>query len=120
MGRFKKIFHKLFFEKYNQFAEELGYSDWNIASENTFGIYEMEGDTWYHITQLPDKKWAVWNDDEEEPPYVFEVFSTWDEAIRKLRQLFEESRLPEDHWRPEGFDEGEDAFLKEPDREKML
>lgn len=62
------------------------------------------------------KKRAVWNDDEAEPPYAFEVFPSWDEAIRKLRKLFEESELPKDHWRPEG----EDAFLKEPDREKML
>ncbi|WP_256204280.1 hypothetical protein [Planococcus faecalis] len=55
MGHLKKFVHKLFFEKYDQFAKELGYLDWNIASENTFGIYEMEGDTWYHATQLPNK-----------------------------------------------------------------
>lgn len=119
MGRLKRFLHKLVFEKYDQFAEELGYPDWKITLENTFGIYEMNGDTQYSATQLPDKKWAVWNDEEAEPPYAFEVFSSWDEAIRKLRDLFEESGLPEDHWRPEGFDEGENAFLKEPDREKM-
>lgn len=120
MGRIKNFLHKLFFEKYDQFAKELGYLDWNIAFENTFGIYQMEGDTWYSATQLPNKKWAVWNDDELEPPYAFEVFSSWNEAIRKLRKLFEENGLPENHWRPEGFDEGEEVFLKEPDREKML
>lgn len=120
MGRLKKVLHNLFFKKYNQFAGELGYPNWNIAFENTFGIYQMERDTWYSATQLPDKKWAVWNDDEAEPPYAFEVFLTWDEAIRKLRNLFEESGLPDEHWRPEGFDEGEDALLKKPDREKML
>ncbi|ANU28308.1 hypothetical protein [Planococcus versutus] len=120
MWRLKKILHKWIFEKYHQFAEELGYPNWDITFENTFGIYEMEGDTWYSATQLPNKKWAVWNDDEAEPPYAFEVFSSWNEAIKKLRKLFEESGLPEDHWRPEGFDEGEDVFLKEPDREKML
>ena len=112
--------HKLFFEKYDQFAEELGYSDWNIALENTFGIYEMEGDTWYYATQLPNGKWAVWNDNEAEPSYAFEVFSYWAEAIRKIRKLFEDSGLPEDHWKPEGFDNGEDIFRKEPDRKKML
>lgn len=120
MERIKNFLHKLFFEKYDQFAKELGYRDWNIAFENTFGIYQMEGDTWYSATQLPNKKWAVWNDDELEPPYAFEVFSSWNAAIRKLRKLFEENGLPENHWRPEGFDEGEEVFLKEPDREKML
>lgn len=120
MGRLRNFLHKLLFEKYDQFAEELGYLNWNIALKNTFGIYEMEGDTWYHATLLPNKNWATWNDDEAEPPYAFEVFSSWDKVIRKIRLLFEESGLPEDHWRPEGFDEDEDIFLKEPDRKKRL
>lgn len=120
MRRLKKFFHKKFFEKYDQCAEQLGYPDWNIAFDNTFGIFEMERDTWYSATQLPDKKWAVWNDDEAEPPYAFEVFTAWEDAIKKLRELFEESGLPEEHWRPEGFDEGEDSFRNYPDRAKML
>lgn len=56
MERFKKFLHNLFFGKYDQFAKELGYPNWHIALENSFGIYEMEGDTWYHATQFSDKK----------------------------------------------------------------
>lgn len=120
MCRLWKSLHKWIFKKYDRFSNELGYTNWKIASENTFGIYQMEGDAFYHATQLQSGEWAVWNDGWGDPPYSFQVFPTWAEAIIRLHILFAESQLPESHWRPEGFDVGEDVFSKEPDREKML
>lgn len=115
-----KVFHKWIFEKYDQFSNELGYANWKITSENTFGIFQMDGDAFYHATQLPNGEWAVWNDSEGDPPYAFQVFPSRGESIRYLLTLFEGSQLRESHWRPEGFDMGENVFSKEPDREKML
>ncbi|WP_434402741.1 hypothetical protein M1Q06_08270 [Planococcus sp. 11815] len=120
MNRLWKVLNKWIFEKYDQFSNELGYTNWKNTSENTFGIFQMEGDAFYHATQLPNSEWAIWNDNEGDPPYAFQVFPTWVEAINHLRTLFEESQLPESHWYPEGFDVGEDVFSKEPDQEKML
>ncbi|ALS74088.1 hypothetical protein AUC31_01935 [Planococcus rifietoensis] len=120
MNRLWKVLHRWIFEKYDQFANELGYADWKITLENTFGIFQMEGDAFYHATQLPNSEWAVWNDSWGDPPYAFQVFSTWAEAISHLQKLFKESQLPESYWRPEGFDVEEDVFSKEPNREKML
>ena len=107
MGHLKRVFRTLFLKKFDQFAKELGYLDWKGVSGNTFNIYHLEGEkeAWYYATQLSDTKWAIWKDDVGEPPYPFTVFSTWGEAIRYLRLLFEESRLPENHWSHEGWEE---------------
>lgn len=92
MGHLKRVFRTLFLKKFDQFAKELGYLDWKGVSGNTFNIYHLEGEkeAWYYATQLSDTKWAIWKDDVGEPPYPFTVFSTWGEAIRYLRLLFEE------------------------------
>lgn len=109
MNRLWKVLNKWIFEKYDQFSNELGYTNWKITSENTFGIFQMDGDAFYHATQLSNSEWAVWNDNGGDPPYDFQVFSTWAEAISYLRTLFEESQLPESHWCPEGFEVGKDV-----------
>ncbi|MBM7661803.1 hypothetical protein JOC85_002610 [Bacillus mesophilus] len=113
------LFRKLFFKKYDEFALKLGFSDWRIAYENTFFIYRIPEDAQWNATQLPNKSWAVWNDIGQ-PPYSFKVFETWKEAIRYLRNLFDDSELPEHYWYPEGFDLEENVFKSLPNKEKKL
>lgn len=119
MKRVKKFLYTLIFNKYDEFAKVLGYKEWKVAEENTFYVSRLEEDAGWYVTELPNKKWAVWND-EGQPPYSIKVFETWYEAIRRLRELFEEKGLPEEYWMPEGFDEDENVFLKEPDRDKKM
>lgn len=119
MKKVKQFLRSLIFKKYDEFSKVLGYTDWKVAEENTFYVYRIELDAGWHVTKLPNKKWAVWND-EGQPPYSIKVFATWYEAIGQLRKLFEEKGLPEEYWMPEGFDENENVFMKEPDRDKKM
>ena len=111
----KKYFQKLFVRDYDPFAIKLGYPKWKEAKENTFVIFYSERDALWFATELPDNKWAVWND-EGQMPHPFTVFSTWVEAIGYLREVFEKEGLPEQNWKPEGYSEGENVFQKRPVR----
>ncbi|WP_342542508.1 hypothetical protein MHH33_17400 [Paenisporosarcina sp. FSL H8-0542] len=116
MEQVKKFLRSLIYKNYDEFAKVLGYKDWKVAEENTFYVWRLGEDAGWYATELPNKKWAVWND-EGQPPYSIKVFLTWSESIE---QLFEEKGLPEDYWLPEGFDENENIFMKEPDRDKKM
>ncbi len=119
MEQVKKFLRSLIYKNYDEFAKVLGYKDWKVAEENTFYVWRLGEDAGWYATELPNKKWAVWND-EGQPPYSIKVFLTWSESIEQLRKLFEEKGLPEDYWLPEGFDENENIFMKEPDRDKKM
>ena len=114
-----KIFRSLFLKKYDEFAESLGYQNWKTAEENTFFIFHIPEDAGWNATELPNKSWAVWND-EGQPPFSFQVFLTWKEAITHLRDVFEKSGYAEHNWYPEGFEPGENVFIKQPDKNKKL
>ncbi|MEG0288836.1 MAG: hypothetical protein RR548_05145 [Carnobacterium sp.] len=111
----RKYLKRIFIRDYDLFAIKLGYQKWKEAKENTFAIFYSERDAWWFATELPDNKWAVWND-EGQMPHPFTVFSTWGEAIGYLREVFEQEGFPEQNWKPEGYNEGEDVFLKRPDK----
>ena len=113
------LFKKLFFKKYDEFAMKMGFPDWRTANENTFFVFHIPEDAQWNATHLPNKSWAVWNDIGQ-PPYSFKVFETWEETIRYLRDLFDDSGLPEHHWYPEGFDIEENVFKSLPNKEKKL
>ena len=98
IGRYLK---KLFFRDYGPFATEfatsLGYKTWKETQENTYAIFYTQADAFWFATELPDGQWAVWKE-EGNMPHPFTVFSTWNEAIKHLWDLFDESALPEGHW----------------------
>ena len=119
MEQVKRFLRSLIFSRYDKFANTLGYTNWKVAEENTYYVFRLEEDAGWYVTELPNKKWAVWND-EGQPPYSTEVFATWFEAMRQLRELFEEKGLPEEYWMPEGFEENENVFIKKPDRDKKM
>ncbi len=112
-----KIFKRLFFKKYDEFASKMGFLDWKSASENTFFVFHIPEDAQWRATELPNKSWAVWNDIGQ-PPYSFKVFPYWEEAIVFLRTIFEKENYEEENWYPEGFEQGEDVFLKPPNKDK--
>lgn len=116
MGKFIRGF---FQKDYDRFAREIGYSDWKEAEEATFAIFYFEVDGWWSATELPDKRWAVWHD-EGQPPYPFEIFSRWEEAISFLREEFDKAKSDEINWCPEGYSDGENIFEKKPDRSKKI
>ncbi|WP_246861181.1 hypothetical protein [Bacillus sp. REN3] len=113
----KKFIRGLIFKKYDEFASEMGFRDWKAAYDNTFFIFHIPEDAQWNATELPNKSWAVWND-EGQQPYSFKVFTTWEEAISFLRDLFEQAKYEEHYWEPEGYEPGENAFLKPPDKNK--
>ncbi|QOK29848.1 hypothetical protein IIE26_25405 [Cytobacillus oceanisediminis] len=98
-------------------ASEMGFPDWKSACEYTYFVFHIPEDAQWSVTELPNRTWAVWNDIGE-PPYSFHLFSTWREAITFLRSIFEKEKYLEDYWDPEGYDPGEDVFLKPPDKHK--
>jgi hypothetical protein len=112
-----KIFRTLFFKKYNEFASKMGFPDWKSASENTFFVFRIPEDAQWNATELPNKSWAVWNDIGQ-PPYSFQVFPSWEEAIAFLRNIFEKEKYDEENWQPEGFEPGENVCIKPPDKDK--
>ncbi|WP_163101616.1 hypothetical protein [Peribacillus alkalitolerans] len=95
----------------------MDFSDWKSASANTYFVFRIPDDAQWSATELPIKKWAVWNDIGQ-PPYSFQVFSSWQEAIAFLRNIFEKEDYEEKNWDPEGFEPGEDIFVKPPDKDK--
>jgi hypothetical protein len=115
--KIKRFFRGLIFKKYDEFASEIGFPDWKAAYDNTFFIFRIPEDAQWNATELPNKSWAVWND-EGQPPYSFQVFTTWEEAIIFLRNLFEQENYEENYWEPEGYEPGENVFIKPPDKNK--
>ncbi|MCK1999640.1 hypothetical protein MPH47_20850 [Psychrobacillus psychrodurans] len=63
MKRVKKFLYTLIFNKYDEFAKVLGYKEWKVAEENTFYVSRLEEDAGWYVTEIPNKKWAVWNDE---------------------------------------------------------
>ncbi|ALC91636.1 hypothetical protein AM500_18975 [Bacillus sp. FJAT-18017] len=115
--KIKKFFRGLIFNKYDEFASEMGFQDWKTAYDNTFFIFRIPEDAQWNATELPNRSWAVWND-EGQPPYPFQVFTTWEEAIIFLRNLFEQENYEDHYWEPEGFEPGENVFIKPPNNYK--
>ncbi|WLR55576.1 hypothetical protein LC048_00715 [Mesobacillus subterraneus] len=113
----KKFFRRLFLRKYDEFATILGFQDLNSAYDNTFFIFRIPEDAQWNATELPNKSCAVWNDIGQ-PPYSFQLFPSWEEAIVVLRNTFEQENYDEDYWEPEGFEPGENVFTKPPDKNK--
>jgi hypothetical protein len=95
----------------------MGFSDWNSAFEKTYFVFRIPEDAQWNATELPNKNWAVWNDIGQ-TPYSFQVFRSWKEAIAFLRDTFEKGKYEEENWDPEGFEPGENVFVKPPDKGK--
>jgi hypothetical protein len=112
----KKFLIKLIFKRYDKFATEMGFQDWESAYENSYFIFRIPEDAQWSATELPNKSWAVWNDIGQ-PPYSFQVFPSWEEAIAFLRDIFEKEKYDEEYWEPEGFEPGENVFIKPPNKD---
>lgn len=115
----KKMIRKVFYGDLDKFSQSLGYSTWNEIKDNTFYIFTIPPDAECFATKLPDKKWAVWNN-EGHPPFGFTLFSKWDEAIRFTRDIFEKNGYPEENWEPEGFQLNDDVFSISPEKSKRM
>ncbi|WP_044783515.1 hypothetical protein [Bacillus thuringiensis] len=115
----KKFVNKYFSNDMDVFANRLGYCTWSEAKADTFHIFIQPPDLDWYITKLPDNSWAVWNE-EGDSPFAFQIFPTWYEAIRTLRNVFEEGNIPEEYWGPEGYENGDDPFSKLPDKSKKI
>lgn len=113
----KNFFRGLIYKEYDKFAEDMGFSDWKAAYDNTFFIFHIPVDAQWSATELPNKSWAVWND-VGQPPYSFKVFPSWVEAITYLHNIFEQEKYSEECWAPEGYEPGENVFIKPPDKNK--
>ncbi|MDM5205338.1 hypothetical protein [Cytobacillus kochii] len=107
------------FNRAKKFSQSLGYPNWDELMNNSFSIFLIPPDANWFATQLPDKSWAIWND-EGHPPFQHKKFNTWNEAIRSLRDIFNNTDYPEENWDPEGFDDRDNVFLHEPDKSKLI
>jgi hypothetical protein len=104
--------------KYNIFANNLGYHNWEEMNKYTFFIHDVPEEWGCFATFMPNKKWAVW-EDYGYPPYLYIEFSDWKEAIYVIRTDFEKKGWDEDCWDPEGYDEGDNEYVTPPDRNKI-
>lgn len=57
MEQVKRFLRSLIFNKYDEFANALGYTNWKVAGENTFYIYRLGEDAGWYATELPNNKW---------------------------------------------------------------
>jgi hypothetical protein len=119
MNFISKFIRKLFFSELDRFSKSLGYKTWDELMDNTYHIFTIPPDAEWFVSELPNKKWAVWND-EGEPPFPFTEFSKWEDAIRYLRNIFEKNGYPEENWDPEGFDFNDDIFSILPKKSKRI
>jgi len=110
-----KILRTFFLKKNDEFASKMGFPDWRTVAENTFFVFQIPEDAQWNATGLPNKSWAVWNDIGQPP---FQAFPSWEEAIAFLRNIFEKEKYVEEYWEPEGFEPGENVFIKPPDKDK--
>jgi 4-hydroxyphenylpyruvate dioxygenase-like putative hemolysin len=62
-----------------KFAKELGFTDYSDLCENSVVIFE-EGDVTWYVTELPNGRWAAWDDAEISLRRVA-YFATRDEAV---------------------------------------
>lgn len=92
-----------------------GFQIGNPHMKNTFYVFRIPEDAQWNATELPNKSWAVWNDIGQ-PPYSFQVFPSWEEAIAFLRDIFEKEKYDEEYWDPECFEPGENVFIKPPNK----
>ncbi|WP_409290445.1 hypothetical protein [Peribacillus sp. SCS-37] len=119
MNIIKRIVRKIFFSDSEKFCRRLGYSTWDKLMDNSFYIFLIPPDAEWFVTHLPNKKWAVWND-EGHPPFEYKEFEKWEEAIRYLRDIFDKNDYPEENWEPEGFEQNDDIYSLEPDKNKRI
>lgn len=119
MDFIKYLIQKYFSRDMDRFSIKLGYDTWDKAKENTFHIFISPPDLEWSVTKLKNNKWAVWND-EGHPPFSFQIFSTWNETICYLRNVFEQANIPEEYWGPEGYEIEDNPFLILPDKNKRI
>ncbi|MCM3599059.1 hypothetical protein M4D55_25315 [Metabacillus idriensis] len=117
MGILSKLFQKIFLNDLDRYSQSLGFSTWKELRDHSFHIFTIPPDAEWFITELPNKKWAAWND-EGQPPFEYVEFATWEEAIKYVREVFEESGITEENWEPEVFELNDDLFLLLPDKNK--
>jgi hypothetical protein len=63
-----------------EFAKGLGFTDYNDLCEKSEIVYEEPGDVTWFVTELPDGRWAAW-DDAEISLHRVAYFATRDEAV---------------------------------------
>ncbi len=63
-----------------KFAKELGYTDYSDLCEKSEVVYEEPGDITWYVTELPDGRWAAW-DDAEISLHRVTYHATRDEAV---------------------------------------
>ena len=80
--------------------------------DNSFHIFIIPPDAEWFATQLPNKNWAVWND-EGQPPFEYKEFVKWAEAIRYLRDIFEKNGYPEENWNQKVLNKMTTVILKD-------
>jgi hypothetical protein len=110
------LFSGWYLRKY--FANLLQFTSWQEMSEFTFPIYQIPEEAHCYATLLPNKKWAIWDDNQEPPPYSFQIFSNWKEAIGYCRAMFKKQDIDKGYWNPCGYNENDDEFTIPPNPDK--
>ena len=64
----------------NTFARTLGFADYSTLCEASEIVYEEPGDITWYVTELPDGRWAAW-DDAEISPHRVAYFDSRTEAV---------------------------------------
>lgn len=62
----------------NKFAQALGFNDWDALMDASVDSFDEGVYTWF-LTQLPDGRWAIWDDAELAEDRV-SFFATREEA----------------------------------------
>lgn len=70
----------------DQFAQALGFSSYEVLMQASESVV-TEGDVDWYVTQLPDGRWAAWDDAELSLSRV-EYFATREEAIEFHRDAY--------------------------------
>jgi len=63
-----------------KFAKGLGFGSYSELCEKSEVVYEEPGDVTWYVTELPDGRWAAWDDAEISLHRVM-YFATRDEAV---------------------------------------
>lgn len=66
------------------FANVLGFVDYQSLCEKSEVVFEEEGDVTWYVTELPNGKWAAWDDAEVSVDRVA-LHDTYDEAVEYHR-----------------------------------
>lgn len=119
MNKIKNVIKKLLCSDSEKFSQTLGYPTWDELMDNSFYIFLIPPDAEWFATQLSNKNWVVWND-EGHQPFEYKEFTKWEESIRYLRDIFEKNDYPEENWESEGFEQNDDCYSQEPDKNKRI